>query len=63
VLRLAESEERIYQLLQAGPLPIDAIIARSGLRPAAAASILVSLEMKGAVRQHPGKVFERLDGT
>jgi predicted Rossmann fold nucleotide-binding protein DprA/Smf involved in DNA uptake len=50
-------------LLQAGPLPIDAIIARSGLRPAAAASILVSLEMKGAVRQHPGKVFERLDGT
>ena len=59
--RLTESEGRIYTLLEAGPLPIDAIIAQCGLRPAAAASLLVSLEMKGAVRQRPGKVFERLD--
>ncbi len=58
-LHLTESERRVYVLLEAGPLPIDAIIAQSGLRPAAAASTLVGLEMKGAVRQRAGKVFER----
>lgn len=56
---LPEPERRIYDLLEDGPLPIDAIIGRLGLRPATAASALVGLEMKGAIRQRAGKVFER----
>lgn len=56
---LVESERRIFDLLDDGPLPIDAIIGRLGLRPAAAAAALVGLEMKGAIRQRAGKVFER----
>ncbi len=54
-----EPEGRIHDLLEAGPLPIDSIIGRLGLRPAVAAAALVGLEMKGAVRQLAGKVFER----
>lgn len=56
---LLEPERRIYDLLADGPLPIDAIIGRLGLPPAAAASALVGLEMKGAISQRAGKVFER----
>jgi len=59
-LKLTEAERKIYDLLEAEPLPIDAIIARLRLRPAAVASTLVGLEMQGAVRQLPGKVYERL---
>jgi DNA processing protein len=58
-LKLTEAERKIYDLLEAGPLPIDAIIGRSGLKPAAASSTLLGLEMKGALRQLPGKIYER----
>lgn len=59
---LADEEQRIYDLLADGPLHIDAIIVQSGLGGGRAASVLVGLEMKGAVRQLRGKVFERTDG-
>lgn len=56
---LTDSERRIYELLESGPLSIDAIIGRLDLQPGVAASTLVGLEMKGAVHQRAGKVFER----
>ena len=59
---LADDEQRVYDLLVDGPLHIDAIIVQSGLGGGRAASVLVGLEMKGAIRQLRGKVFERADG-
>ncbi len=59
---LADAEQRVYDLLGDGPLHIDAIIVQSGLGGGRAASVLVGLEMKGAIRQLRGKVFERTDG-
>ena len=59
---LTPDERRIYDLLGGGPLHIDALIVQSGWGGGRAASVLVGLEMKGAVRQLQGKVFERKDG-
>ena len=59
---LTHEEQRIYDLLADGPLHIDAIIVQSGWGGGRAASVLVGLEMKGAVRQLQGKVFERKEG-
>jgi DNA processing protein len=56
---LTEEERRIFDLLGDGPQHIDAIIVQSGLGGGRAASILVGMEMRGVVRQRPGKVFER----
>jgi DNA processing protein len=58
---LTGDEQRVYDVLLDGPLHIDAIIVQSGLGGGRAASVLVSLEMKGIVRQLQGKVFERKD--
>jgi DNA processing protein len=59
---LTPDERRIYDLLADGPLHIDALIVHSGWGGGRAASVLVGLEMKGAIRQLQGKVFERKDG-
>jgi DNA processing protein len=60
---LTVDEQRIYDLLADAPLHIDSIIVQSGLGGGRTASVLVGLEMKGAIRQLRGKVFERKDGS
>lgn len=52
-------EERLYRLLEAGPLQIDELIAQSGLPPSRIAPLLLSLTMKGLLEERPGKVFAR----
>lgn len=52
-----DEEERLYWLLEAGPLQIDELIAQSGLPPSRIASLLLSLTMKGLLEERPGKVF------
>lgn len=56
---LAGGEERLYRLLEEGPLHIDELIGRSGLTPSQVASLMLSLVMKGLVEELPGKVFGR----
>lgn len=58
--RLTLEEARVVEMLEEGPLHIDAIIARAGLGAGRTASLLVSLEMRGVVRQGGGKMFEKV---
>lgn len=58
---LTQEERCVFDLLADGPLHIDALIVRAGLAGGRVASALVGLEMKGAIRQLSGKVFERQD--
>ena len=52
------SEKKLYELLSAEePVPIDDIVERSGLNSSEVLATLFTLEMKGIVRQMPGKQF------
>lgn len=57
--RLSGKEENIYNVLGEGEMPIDSIIAGSGLSPGEVSAALLSLELKKLVRQLPGKKFAR----
>lgn len=54
---LGEEERRIYSLLEPYPMHVDSIIERAGMGPGKVLAILLALEMKGAARQLPGKMF------
>jgi len=57
---LTPSEKKIYELLSADePRPIDDIVETSGLNSSEVLATLFSLEMKGIVRQLPGKQFNK----
>jgi DNA processing protein len=52
------SEKKLYELLNADqPVPIDDIVERSGLNSSEVLATLFNLEMKGIIRQLPGKQF------
>jgi len=52
------SEKKLYELLSAeNPVHIDEIVERSGLNSSEVLATLFTLEMKGIVRQLPGKQF------
>jgi DNA processing protein len=52
------SEKKLYELLGAEePIPIDDIVERSGLNSSDVLATLFNLEMKGIIRQLPGKQF------
>jgi DNA processing protein len=48
---------RVFELVQRGPLQIDELIQASGLSPAKVSEILLDMEIKGLLRQLPGKRF------
>ena len=55
---LNSSGKKLYELLSAEePVPIDEIVERSGLNSSEVLATLFTLEMKGIVRQLPGKQF------
>jgi DNA processing protein len=56
---LTSPERAILALLSEDPLPVDEIIAETGLTPAEVASHLMVLEIRRLVRQLPGKQFVR----
>lgn len=58
---LNTSEKKLYDLLNAEePLPIDDIVEGSGLNSSDVLATLFTLEMKGVVRQLPGKQFSKV---
>ncbi|UCF57023.1 MAG: DNA-processing protein DprA [Deltaproteobacteria bacterium] len=54
-----ESEKAIYDMIGDYPLHIDQITRQGNLAPGKAASILMRMELKGIIRQLPGKTFVR----
>lgn len=59
-IKLTREEGKIYALLSYDPVPIDVIIQKSGLCPQDIHTILLTLEMKGIIKQLPGKLFIRV---
>ena len=55
------SEKKLYELLSAyEPKPIDDIVEHSGLNSSEVLATLFNLEMKGIIRQLPGKKFSKV---
>lgn len=54
---MEEDEIIVYDILGDYPIHIDQIVRSSKMDPARVASILTRLELKGAVKQLPGKMF------
>jgi len=57
---LSEQEQKVYQLLSTEPAHIDLIARESQLSTPQALSLLLNLELKGAVKQLSGKNFVRV---
>jgi DNA processing protein len=58
-LELSANEQKVYDALDNEERSIDEIIRKSGLPSSAVSVALLSLEMKRAVKQLPGKLFVR----
>ena len=55
------TEKKLYELLSTeAPVPIDDIVDRSGLNSSEVLATLFDLEMKGIIRQLPGKQFSKV---
>jgi DNA processing protein len=55
------TEKKLYELLSAEePMPIDDIVEHSGLNSSEVLATLFDLEMKGIIRQLPGKQFSKV---
>lgn len=55
------SQKKLYELLNAEePMPIDDLVERSGLNSSDVLATLFDLEMKGIIRQLPGKQFSKV---
>ncbi len=58
-IKMSDEEHLLYRLLSLEPLPLDKVIAGSGLPPQKAMAALMYLELKGLARQMPGKSYIR----
>ena len=58
-LNLSENEKTIYDCLSEEPLHIEQIIAVADLAPGSINASLISLRLKGLIRQLPGSLFLR----
>lgn len=50
----------ILALLEANPVPIDSLIRKTGFSSGQVSSLLLDLELKGLVKQLPGKLFKKV---
>ncbi len=55
--KLEEKESKIYNLLSSEPIQIEEIIKETKMSSPEALSVLLSLELKGIIKQLPGKFF------
>ena len=58
-MQLGPDEARVLAVLEEYAVQIDLVIARAGLSPSQVLSALATLEVRGLVRQFPGKNFAR----
>ncbi len=54
---LSSEETQIFQLLEPYPIHIDSLVRKLSIEPGKLSSMLLTLELKGLVRQLPGKFF------
>jgi DNA processing protein len=60
---ITDEERSVFDTVSAEPKHIDAIMAESGRAPGRLGGILTTLELKGLVKQLPGKYFVREERT
>ncbi len=56
---LEDDEKKVYDILSSDPCQIDVICSRTNMPASKVSSILMMLEIKGVVKQLPGKQFVR----
>ena len=54
-----ESESKVYEVMGEYPMHMDEIVRVSGMGAEQVSSVLMRMELKGLVRQLPGKIFVR----
>ncbi len=57
---LPDTSKKVLDAMDLDPVPIDALCETLGMEPGRLAGVLLELELKGMVRQHPGKMFARI---
>ena len=57
--QLEQEEQALYDLISLEPIPTEELISKGCLSPAEVISILLSLEVKGLIRQLPGAQYIR----
>ncbi|MCK4958631.1 MAG: hypothetical protein KAT00_04515, partial [Planctomycetes bacterium] len=58
-LDLSEYERRIFDCFDGDPVHVEDIIATTGLGAGAVNSTVISLRLKGLIKQLPGNVFKK----
>jgi len=58
-LKLSDAEKKIYDYLTKEPSHIEQIIAETNLTPGVVNATLISLRLKGLIRQMPGSLFSK----
>jgi DNA processing protein len=58
-LHMGQSERKLYEIIGNYPLHIDQIVRLGEMETGDALSILMQMELKGIVKQLPGKMFVR----
>ncbi|MCG2779068.1 MAG: DNA-protecting protein DprA, partial [Desulfobacterales bacterium] len=56
---MAESERKVYEIIGNYPIHVDQIVRTGGMDAGEVLSILMQMELKGIVKQLPGKMFVR----
>ena len=59
-LPLTDEESSLLALFDSDPITIDTLLVRSGLGAGELSLLLMNLELSGAIRQLPGKQYEKL---
>ena len=58
---LTQDQRAVVEALDPDPVPIDLLCEALGMDPGGLSAVLLELELRGLVRQHPGKMFARMD--
>lgn len=56
---LTKAEQAIWDVLAEGPLHVDALARQLGMQSSALLATLLGMELRGLIRQDPGKIFAR----
>jgi DNA processing protein len=58
-LNLTPAEKSVYDFLHSDPVHIEQVISDAQLSPGSANAAIVSLRLKGLIKQLPGNLFVR----
>jgi DNA processing protein len=58
-LKLSDAERKIYDCLSRDPLHVEQIITQTNLAPGVVNATLISMRLKGLIKQLPGSMFAK----